>query len=208
MTHARPTRRRPQHVDGTCVPTSRSVHAPDHGATSPASPRCSDGSPESPVAMALGSVYERCVGVSDGLLLVAVTAVVTAAGVFADRQRDRPAGQSPASRSRPQLRLRRRPVRAAGTTARFRRRWAPSTSVAAVQRRGLPVRAGRAQARRSIDVTFSWFETGSLERERAAGRGARRDDHRHRRRAAPGVPGPPRRHGAACSATARPAPGC
>ena len=51
---------------------------------------------------------------------------------------------------------------------------------------GSDVGAGAPQV---IDVTFSWFETGSLDRERAAGHRARRDDHRNGRRTAQGVPG-------------------
>ena len=43
-----------------------------------------------------------------------------------------------------------------------------------------------------IDVVFSWFDTGNLDRERDLAAAARRRGHRHGHRAAPGVPGAPR----------------
>ena len=69
--------------------------------------------------------------------------------------------------------------------------------------------AGAAAPSTMIDVIFSWFETGSLDRERDPGRTARREGHREGRRAAPGVPGAPRhqRRGL-LRPSRRPAPGC
>ena len=92
--------------------------------------------------------------------------------VFADRQRQRAAGPVRRARSQSQLRLRRRPMWVVGRrldSADDRRR--PHS--AALQRGGLPVRAGSGLG--MVDVTFSWYETGSLDRERALAteRGAR-----------------------------------
>ena len=112
-------------------------------------------------------------------------------GVFADRRRDRAPGASQRARSRPQLRLRRRPLWA---TARQHHPGSPRCG-----------QRGAAYSGAVCQYVLSPIGDGRrhlfLVRDRqpgprtGAGSRARRPDRRHRRRASPGVSGAPRHHG-------------
>ena len=143
--------------------------------------------------LSLGSVCTLCVGRSDGAPRRSSRRQPRdgRCGVHADRRRRRRTG-----------RVRPCPTRTAATdtsttaagcctTTRSRICWAPSSMVkpfsGAVCQYVLSTDAG------VVDVVFTWFDTGSIDRERdvAVGRGARL--HGEDGRAAPGLPGPARR---------------
>ena len=149
------------------------------------------GANESPSMTALGSVLSDALAGQSGCCRGGHNGG-DRRGVFADRQRDRAAGASRRARSGPQLRLRRRPLRLAARQlhpgdARRRQRGS------ALQRRRVPVRAGARQSSHGRRHLLLVRDRQPGPRT-GAGQRARRADHRHRRRAPPGVPGATRHH--------------